>query len=252
MNFDADFWRGIGRSATPGLFDMGVQALGARGGMNEAKGRLGASGMNEANAASMQALAQAGNMDPRAAAAERFQAQQGLLAGKDAKDEEGLIRMLRAKGMLGAASYNPGVKGITPDGTKMNPQMAAFYAARGGRDATMAAESLDAGNKDINMMLERSGMLQRQAASRQQTAQANRTPAKSGMNANLMKGGLDILKNTGLLKGGADWLFGAGKDVWAPQGGFTTNPSLANLGGDTSEWSMPSLAGFNLNWLGDL
>ena len=35
------------------------------------------------------------------------------------------MRSLYAKGMLGVATYNPGVPGVTPNGTPMNPQLAA-------------------------------------------------------------------------------------------------------------------------------
>lgn len=221
---DQDFWRRA-EKGVPGMFDLGAGLYGMNAGQKEGQQRLNAAQdplYRQASTASGAALTAAGNMDPRAAAAERFNAQSGLLAGKDSADEASLMRMLHAKGMLGAASFNPGVEGVNPTGTPMNPQMAAFYAARGGRDARMAADSLDFGDNQVDRMLKRSGMLGDQAANRQRSgiAAQGMIPSRTAANVNLLKGVGDVMKNTGVLKdvGG---LFGKGYD-WLTGGGFKT------------------------------
>lgn len=238
---DTDFWRRAS-NAGPGLFDFGAGVYGMRAGQREAAQNLQNARGPQYDAlmgASSGALASAGSMDPQAAAAERLKAQQGLLAGKDAADETALMRMLHAKGMLGAASFNPGVEGITPNGTAMNPQLAAFYAARGGRDAKMALDSLDAGEAQTDRMLKRSGMLQDQAVSRQNAglAAARTQPSRSAANMNLLKGASSIFKDLG--GGGAlGGLFGKGMD-WLRQSGSSTPAmgwSLDGQGTDFGEW----------------
>lgn len=210
---DSDFWRRMGQAA-PGLFDLGVGLYGRNAAEKEAAGRLGkAQGPlygQAMNLASGQ-LAAGGNFDPRAAAAERFNAQRGLLAGPDAKAEADMMRMLHSKGMLGSANYNPGVEGIAP-GTLMNPHMAAFYAGRGARDARMAADSLDGGEAQLDRYLNRAGMLQRTASGTQSTGlEAQRTqPSRSASNMNLLKSAGGILKDTGMLKGIGDWFTNGG------------------------------------------
>jgi hypothetical protein len=151
-----------------------------------------------------QALNVAGGMDPRALGQERYDATQGLLAGSDAKNEADLMRMLQAKGMLGAATFNPGVEGITPNGTAMNPKLAAYYAAKNARDAKMAAGALDQGDA-----------LQGQAANTQRAGMVaqDSQPSKSAATMQLLKGIGGVAKDTGLFGMGADWLkrtFGGG------------------------------------------
>lgn len=233
---DQDFWR-RGTKALPGLFDLGAGVYGMRAGEREADKRLQEArgpAYDAAMAASGQALTAAGNMDPRAAAAERLKAQQGLLAGKDAADETALIRMLHAKGMLDAGVYNPGVEGIAPGSTPMNPQLAAFYAARGGRDAKMAADSLDMGDAQVDRMLQRSGMLANQANAQQRAGieAAKLRPSRAAGNMNLLKGASSIFKDMGgfdkvggLFGKGFDWLSGnspyaSGNAAWGGGGDF--------------------------------
>lgn len=225
-----DIWGRMGQAA-PGLFDFGVGLYGANAGQKEAAERLRrAQGplFQSQMAGAQTAIDAASGMDPRALGAERFAAEQGLLAGTDAKNMDDLMRMLRAKGMLGVANYNPGVEGITPTGTAMNPHVAAFLAAKNARDAKMAAGSLDAGEAQLDRMLKRSGMLQDQAANTQRagmTAQGSQ-PSRSLRNVELLKGAGSILKDAGvfndvfkqggLLGQGVDWL----KDFTGFGGGF--------------------------------
>jgi hypothetical protein len=201
--------------AIGGMLDLGVGMYGMNAGRKEADQRLReAQGplYDQAMTASAGALGQAGSMDPQAFAKQRFDAQRGLLSGVDAKSEADLMRQLHAKGLLGVANYNPGVEGIAPGTTAMNPHMAAFYAARNARDAKMSADSLDAGQAQIDRYLKRSGMLQDQAGRRQDVglqAQSKRS-SPAAANMNLLRGAAGILKDSGLMPGmistGKDWL----------------------------------------------
>jgi hypothetical protein len=206
-----------GRSAVPGLVDMGVGLYGMTAGRREAAGRLReAQGplYDQAMGASGVALSRAGSMDPKAAAAERFNAAQGLLSGTDAASEAALWRNLQAKGMLGLSSYDPGASGVSTAGGPINPIAAAHYAARNQRNAQMSYDALNEGEGQIDRMLSRSGRLQNQAANRQSTGlEAARTqPSRAAANMNLLKGATGILKETGMLPGivstGKDWLSG--------------------------------------------
>ena len=209
-----NFWSKAG----PGLFDLGTGVYGMRAGQREAQQRLnqaqGPAYQTQMDAA-QQVLGAAGNFDPRAAGAERLKQQQGLLAGTDAKSEADLMRMLHSKGMLGSATYNPGVEGITPNGTAMNPLMASYYAARNARDAKMAAGALDAGEAQLDRQLNRAGMLQKNAqTARTAELDAQKTiPSRSTANVNLLKGASGIFKDLGgvsgiggMIGGGMDWL----------------------------------------------
>ena len=200
----------MGKGA-PGLFDFGTGIYTRRQAeeenakrLREAQGPL----YDKAMGGAQTSLNMAGGFDPKAHAAERFNAGQGLLAGKDAADEASLMRSLYAKGMLGAGKYNPGVEGITPNGAVMNPQLAAFYAARNARNAKMAQDSLGQGEEYLNNLMKRSGMLQDQAIRKQAgglTAQ-NTQPSRATGTAEMLKGVSGILKDTGLFNTGVDWL----------------------------------------------
>lgn len=201
-----DFWNKA-KSAAPGMLDFGLGMWGQSQARNE-----GASRLRNAQGPAYQSAMASASMDPTTAAAQDFSARRGLLEGVDAKTEADLMRMLRAKGMLGAANYNPGVEGITPNGVAMNPQMAAYYAARNARDAKMAAESVD-----------RADQRQANALSRANTAQgmgmrANESlPSRSAGNMKLLSGLSGVLKDTGMLDFGMDWLkdtFGGGGDAF--------------------------------------
>ena len=233
---DQDFWRRATKAA-PGLFDLGVGMYGAQAGQKEADQRIAGARGPQYDAlmkASTGALASAGNMDPKAAAAERFNAQRGLLAGADAADEASLLRMLHSKGMLDVANFNPGVAGIAPSGTAMNPHMAAFYAARGGRDAKMAADSLDAGDAQLDNMLKRSGMLQTQAGNLQaRNLEADKLrPSRSAATMNLLKGAGSIFRDMGGIKG-ASGMIGGGWDWLKNLGG---GGAYSSQGTDFGDW----------------
>jgi hypothetical protein len=199
---DTDFWNRLDKAA-PGLLNTGANILGANAARREnagmiadAQGPLYRQAMRQAGAA----LADNGS--------EWLRNQRSLLAGPDAADEDALFRRLQATGMLGAASYNPGVEGVTPNGTAMNPQMAAFYAARNARNAKMASDAQDQG-------INRAAKLHGIAAGAQNTGMGAMNPAtKTNARMNLLKGGASIAKDlgygvkdvAGLFKGGADWL----------------------------------------------
>lgn len=233
---DQDFWRrnDLNPGAdVPGLFDFGTGLYGMRAGRREADQRLRATQdpyYQQASAAAGDVLTRAGSMDPKAAAAERFAAQQGLLAGSDAASEDQLMRMLHSRGMLGVANFNPDSKtplvpgfdpatmGVGKSAVAMNPHMAAFYAARGGRDARMAADSLNAGEQQLDRELKRAGMLNDQAVARQRANVETQKliPSRAASTMNLLKGTTGILKDTGVMKDlgglfgkGFDWLGGA-------------------------------------------
>lgn len=223
------FWnRFDAGKAAGGLFNVGAGLYGRNAGANEAARRL-RTAQGPLYDAQMQgaqtAMTRAGSMDPRALGQERYNAEQGLLAGKDASDEAAILRRLQAQGMLGAETYNPGIKGVTPNGTPMNPQLAAYYATKQGRDATMAAGSLDAGNKDLDMMLQRGGMLQGQAANTQAAGLTamGKTPSRSGANMEILKALSSVGKDSGLFGMGANWLRnqfgGGGVPSWGLSGG---------------------------------
>jgi hypothetical protein len=200
-----EFW-GRAKSAAPGMLDLGLGMWGQRQAQAE-----GAQRLRNAQGPAYQAGMAAASMDPNAAASQEFNAQHSLLAGVDAKTETDLMRMLRAKGMLGAASYNPGIEGVQPSGTAMNPHMAAYYAARNARDAKMAAGAREAADRR-----------QTSALGRANTAQTmgmrgnTEIPSRSAANLQLLKGASGVLKDTGMLDMGMDWLkktIGGGGDV---------------------------------------
>jgi hypothetical protein len=206
-DFDS-FWGRIGRAA-PGMLDLGLGIYARNQGQKEAADRLRAAQgplYDQAMAGVSTALSRA-NMDPQAAAQERFNAQHELLAGVDAKSEADLMRILRSKGMLGISNFKPGVVGITPNGTPMNPHMAAYYAARNARDAKMSADSLDASERAQREASYLAGREQNIAESAQQSglAAARTQPSRAASNMQLIKGLGGVLSN---------------KDIWGKEGGL--------------------------------
>lgn len=109
------------------------------------------------------ALKNAGNMDPRQMAQERFNQLQDLTAEGDRAAEEALMRRLVAQGQSGVASHG-GVAGTkqTP-GQPINPQLAALYAAREGAKNRAAYDSMQEAEKFIDTQVSRAGMLNNQA-----------------------------------------------------------------------------------------
>lgn len=217
---NGDFWSKAG----PGLLDLGVGMYSRNAAMREAEERLKRSRgpLYDANMGAAQGmLAQAGTFDPQAHAAERFAAQQALIKPVQDKAHTDLLRTLRAKGMLGAATHNPGLEGGTTDaGVAVNPHVAAFYAAQNAQRSKDAYSALDSGQAYLDKILNRSGMLQRSAGDAQRMGlEAMRTqPSRATATHQLLKGGLGVLKDSGVLKdvfkpggmlGGAmDWLKG--------------------------------------------
>ena len=251
---DQDFWRRAA-DATPGMLNLGVGLWGNRAQRKEAQGDLTAAQGPEYQAlmgASQTALGRAGNLDPKAAASERFNAAQGLLKGGDAASEDELMRMLHARGLLGVSNFNPNQKsplvagfdpatmgGMPTGGAAVNPHMAAFYAARNARDGRMAFDSLREGEQQVDGMLKRSEGLQGQAnRQRASTLDARGTiPSKAAGTAQLLKGGLGLAKDTGLLKAlpgmlgkGYDWL--GGKTGWWGSGGGDGPEELTSFFGN--------------------
>jgi hypothetical protein len=236
-----------------GMFDTVLGIYGARQGakgnaemLRRAQGPLYQQSMD----ASGRALSNAGSMDPKAAAAERFAAQQALLAGGDQASENELFRRLDKMGMLGASTYEGA--GTDPvSGTKqswgagagpVNPQMAAFYAARNQRNSQAAYDALNQGEAQIDRQLGRSSNLAQQAGALQnQGLQAQRTQVNPGAKKfNVVKGAASIAKDLGLgssiggmFKGAADWLGGA-TGLW---GGSAPTGSYDSYGtGDFDLW----------------
>lgn len=217
---DSDFWRNMGKQGMMGgLFDLGAGIYSTNQANKEASSRLRqAQGplYDKAMSAAGTTLDRAGSFDPRAAGRERFNAAQGLLAGADSKSLDDLMRRLHVQGQSGIGSFS----GVAPGGAAVNPQMEAYFKAKADRDARMAYDSLGEGEAQLDRQLNRSGMLQQQAAQRQNTGiQAQSTqPSRSAQTLNLLRGAGSILKDTGLLNDGLDWLkntFGNGaSDYW--------------------------------------
>lgn len=226
---DENFWSRMS-GAVPGMFDLGTGIYNRNAAIKEAQGRLNASGMQQFDQASRQALAAAGNMDPQAFAQQRFNQAQGMLAGKDAADEAAMWRQLQSKGLLGLASHDPGAAGdfgVNTNKGPINPIAAAMYAARDARNADMSYKSLNEGQAQIDRQIDRAGTLGQQAANRQAMAQANRVPSRSTATKNTLSAASKFMKDTGLMKqipgmlgSGLDWLknslssFGGGGNDW--------------------------------------
>ena len=210
-----EFW---GR-AGPGLLDLGVGLYNKRAGQKEAQQRLQAAQgplFQQAQAGAGGMLAQAGDFNPDELAASRFAAGEEMLAPVQAKQQADLIRMLRAKGMLGISNYNPGVEGVTPSGQAMNPQLAAFFAAQNADRTKRQQAALGQGQEYANQLVGRAGDLQRIGAGAQGTGlEAQRTqPSRAASNAGLIRGAVDIFRQNpniiGDIGGMFSGLFGGG------------------------------------------
>lgn len=224
-----EFW---GR-AGPGLLDLGVGLYNKNAAQKEAAARLATARgplYGQAMGGAGATLAEAGGFNPDALAANRFAVQESMLKPVQDKQLADLQRMLYAKGMLGTANYNPGVEGITPSGTAMNPQMAAFFAAQNADRTKRAEASLGQGQDYANTLVNRAGALQRVAGGTQGTgiAAQNTQPSRSTSTGQILTGMLaknpNILKDVwGLFKGGANWLGGLGGDGYGDIGSEFTN-----------------------------
>jgi hypothetical protein len=211
-----DFW-GRMKQAGPGLIDLGLGLYGrnaANSEMDQRRQRVEGGLFKQANDLAGSQLARGGNFDPRAAGQERFNAAQGMLRGVDEKALADLMRYQHGKGTSGLATYNPGVEGITPNGTAMNPQLAAYYAGKGARDSKMAYDALGQGEAQLDSILKRAGMLQGAAGNAQSTGMRGEAlrPSRAMQNMELLKKGAGLLGNEkvfgqgGLFGKGIDWL----------------------------------------------
>lgn len=238
---DEDFW-GRMQSGMPGLLSVGAGLWGNRQARKEGEGALNAAqgpAYQQAMAASQNALSRAGSMDPKAMAQERFNAATGMLAGKDASDEQAMLRMLQKQGVLDVANYNPGVKGIDQSEVAMNPHMAAFYAGRGARDKQLAWDSLREGEALTDNLLTRSARAQQQAQSGRSgdyNIRNRAVPSKAASTNSMLAGLLQnrgVMKDLGgLLGSGASWL----KNQLSGLGGSGGSSWFSSMDADSTDW----------------
>lgn len=208
----------------PGMIGAGTGLFANNMGQHEGAARLArAQGplYNQDVAAASNQLAQAGNFDPQAFAADRFQKQQALLNPVYQKQTDDYMRALYAKGMLGISTYNPGVEGITPNGTAMNPHMAALFAAQNAQRAKDAAASMDAGQTYLNNLVNRSGALQRQAYGTQQAGIQGQgmIPSRTAGTQQFLGGLGRVLGDSGATKAIVGALPSIGKSISGAFGG---------------------------------
>lgn len=241
INYYDLFWGrpgdGKDKPSSPGMLDLGLGIYQNRQAANEAEQRLrDARGpvYDQAMAGASGMLSAAGGFDPKAHAAERFNAQQALLAPKNEADYNQLMRSLHAKGLLGVSSFEPAVYGdgaVAPTGgAAMNPHVAAFYAARNAQRSKDAYGALGEGEKYLDNILNRSGMLTRQAGNVQSTGLEGQNTQRSRAKelGEMMRGGLGILRESGALKDipgmfgkGLEFLGGAARNFWNPAPAFS-------------------------------
>jgi hypothetical protein len=137
------------------------------------------------------------------------------------------MRSLYAKGMLGISNYNPGVEGITPNGTAMNPQMAAFFAAQNAQRSKDAYGAMGQGpglsQQSHQAVRHAVGAGEPSAELRHHAQQVAGPAPRAASNLQLVKGVGDILKNTGVLQkipgmigSGIDWLSQATSKLQQP------------------------------------
>lgn len=210
-----DFWNRV-KQAGPGLLDLGLGLYGqkaANAEMGDRRKRVEGGLFGQSNALAQQQLARAGSFDPRAAGQERFNMAQGMLRGVDEKDLADLTRSQYVRGTMGVSNYNPGVEGITPNGTPMNPALAAYYAGKGARDARMAYDALGQGEAQLDRYLDRAGRLQTTGSNAQMTGVRGEAlrPSRAMQNLELLKKGVGILGNEKIF--GQGGLFGKGIDL---------------------------------------
>lgn len=200
----ADFFDSVGKWG-PGLLQGGIGLFNQSNANKEAENRLKqAQGplYNQTMGAAGNSLNLATSMDPKAMAADRFSAQQGLVQQSNEADIQKLQRELVAKGQSGIASHGA-VAGTDPSATgqPMNPQLAALYAAQAGAKNKAAYNSLNEGEQYLNNLVNRSGMLQNQAAAQYNNGarQVATLPSKSSQTSSMLNTGLGFLKDSGLL-----------------------------------------------------
>jgi hypothetical protein len=160
------------------------------------------------------------SMDPTAAAAQQYGQQAALIAPGREKQTADMMRMLRAKGLLGVGNYNPGVPGA-PTGALQNPHLTSMFAGQASADAKMAADAMAAAEARRTGAAGRAGMFssiggQQQATGLAPYARGSGVSAAGKSMLPGMIGGLGgILKDSGILSklfsgGGGTGLFGGG------------------------------------------
>jgi len=234
----SSFWDGLGT----GLLQTGVGVLSGKESEKAMLERLKAARgplYDQEIGLASKSLALAGNMDPKAAAAERFAAQQGLVAPSNEADEQALMRKLQAKGMLGVASYGA-VPGTAPQpGVAMNPYLAALYAAQAGAKNKAAYDSLGEGERYLDQLINRSQKLQAAPVDRA-SAMYRMTPLKQSTSSRLLQGAGSLLSNPEIVKGIGglfSGLFGGSKTptpaTSGPFGGYPMPAPMAPPGMNT-------------------
>ena len=235
------WWDQFGEYANrfgPGLLGVGANIFGERAAgrqQQELVRDIRGPQYDTEQALASRSLALASGMDPKAAAAERFAAQQALLAPGEQAQWQDLMRQLQSQGLLGLSSHGavPGV--VSTPGQSMNPYVAAMLAAQQTQRAKSAYESLNEGEKQIDRMIGRSNTLQSGGRAATNAAlMAKALAPKPSAIATLLKGGSgllsspgaqnavwDLLKRTGsslggLLKGGAGLFTGMLNSSKAP------------------------------------
>ena len=196
------FWDDFELSA-PGLFGAGLGIYGQRREqtgreklLRRAQGPL----YDQQQALAGKSLALAGSMDPKAAAAERFAAQQGLVAPSNEAEMNNLMQMLQKNGLLGLSSYSAVPGTAQTPGQPVNPYVASLLAAQAGAKSKSAFQSLEEGEQQLDRLVNRSGALQggaqgAQAANLRALSAAQIPARKAGIGDILTKGGLKILQD---------------------------------------------------------
>lgn len=209
-------WENMGAgllSTGVGLFSANAAKKQEAERMRQAQGPL----FNPMNQAAGTALTQAG-MNPDQAAAQRFQAGEDVLQPMQAKQQQDLIRMLQAKGMLGVSNFQgAGVDPVTGQqqtwqptpGQAMNPHMAAFFAAQAGDKAKRLAASQEQGQQWQQNAATRAANLGGAATGQRQgglnaAATARQAPA-TGLAGILGQAG-PLMQGSGLFGAAGGWL----------------------------------------------
>lgn len=176
----ASFWETLG----PGLLQTGGNILLNKMGGRQAQDyerRLQGPLYDTRQQMASESLALARGMDPKAAAAERFAAQQKLLAPGNEAQMNDLMQMLQSKGLLGLASHSavPGTA-MTP-GVAVNPYVASLLAAQQGAKEKSAFDSLREGEQQLDRLVNRGTTLQPETVARPPTPSAGQAALRGGL-----------------------------------------------------------------------
>lgn len=221
------FWATPGMLGDLGNFGMGV--YGALGGNKAAKGKVDAAQgpLYQQAMGTAQGMLGRANVDPAVAAQQRLNQEMGLLRDEDAAAEAQFMRQMQKRGLLGVQTYDV-------DGKAMDPKMYAFQKARQMRNAKMASDAMDKGEAAITANVARANAAQGIAGNTQTSGLAaqNARPSSVNRNMQLLKSGGDILKSSGMLNMGSDWLkkmtAGWGADPYSQFSGGSGLDSILN------------------------